>query len=67
MSKVIKLFICRCCLNPVTSTSRTNVDTGASANLELVHKFCHLSDMLRMDGDADAKTFAVTINSSIMH
>jgi len=29
---------------------RTSVDTGASANLELVDKFCMLSE----DGDADA-------------
>jgi len=27
---------------------------GANANLELVDKFCYLSDMLIVDGDADA-------------
>jgi len=30
------------------------VDIGASANLELVDKFCYLGDMLSVDGDADA-------------
>ena len=33
--------------------SRTSIDIGASANLELVHKFCYFGDMLSMDGDAD--------------
>ena len=43
-------FTCRGCLNPVISTGRSSVDTGASANLE----FCYLGDLLSMDGDADA-------------
>jgi len=30
------------------------VDTGASANLELVNKFCYSGDMLSVDGNADA-------------
>ena len=34
MSKVAKSFICRGCLNPVTSACRTSVDIGASAKLE---------------------------------
>jgi len=42
MSKVMKSFICRGCLNPVTS-----------ANLELVDKFCYLADMLSVEEDAD--------------
>ena len=54
MSKVMKSFICRGCLNPVTSAGRTVVDIGASAQLELVDKFCYLGDMLSVDGDADA-------------
>ena len=54
MSKVAKSFICRGCLNPVTSAVRTSVDIGASAKLELVDKFCSLGDMLSVDGDADA-------------
>ena len=54
MSKVAKSFICRGCLNPVTSPGRTSVDIGASAKLELVDKFCYLRDMLSVDGDADA-------------
>ena len=41
-------------MNPVTSTGRTNVDIGASANLEVVDKFCYLGDMLSVDGDTDA-------------
>jgi len=54
VSKVAKSFICRGCLNPVTSAGRTSVDIGASAKLELVDKFCYLGDMLSVDGDADA-------------
>jgi len=54
MLKVAKSFICRGCLNPVTSAGRTSVDSGASAKLELVDKFCYLGDMLSVDGDADA-------------
>ena len=50
----MKSFICRGCLNPVTSTSRTGVDIGASTNLELVDNFCYLDHMLRVDEDADA-------------
>jgi len=30
------------------------VDIGASANLELVDKFCFLDDMLSVEGDTDA-------------
>jgi len=54
MSKVAKSFICRGCLNLVTSAGRTSVDIGASAKLESVNKFCDLGDMLSVDGDADA-------------
>ena len=36
------------------STAHTSVDIGASANLEVVDKFCYLGDMLSVDGDADA-------------
>ena len=50
----VKSFICRGCLNPVTSAVRTSVDIGASAKLELVDKYCYLGDMLSVDGDADA-------------
>ena len=46
MFKVMKSFICKGCLNPV--------DIGASANLELVDKFCYLGDMLSVEGDANA-------------
>jgi len=38
------------CVNPVTSTGCTS---SASANLELVDKFCYLGDTLHADGDAD--------------
>jgi len=50
----MKSFICRGCSNPVISTGHTSVDIGASANLEVVDKFCYLGDMLSVDGDADA-------------
>jgi len=68
MSKVAKSFICNGCLNPVTSAGRTSVDTGASAKLELVDKFCYLGDMLSVNGDADtaveARIRLVGISSS---
>jgi len=50
----MRSFICRGCSNPVISTGYTSVDIGASANLEVVDKFCYLRDMLSVDGDADA-------------
>jgi len=50
----MKSFICRGCSNPVISTGHTSVDIGASANLEVVDKFCYLGDMLSVDRDADA-------------
>ena len=46
MYKVMKTFICRGCMNPVTGTGRTSVDIRVNANLELVDKFCYLGDML---------------------
>jgi len=36
MCKVMKTFVCRGCVNPVTGTGRTSVDVGVNANLELV-------------------------------
>jgi len=54
MYKVMKSFICRGCSSPVMSTGHTSVDIGASANLEVVDKFCYLGGMLSVDGDADA-------------
>jgi len=51
MYKVVKSFICRGCVNPVTGTGSTNVDIGGDANLELVDKFCYLGDMLSVDGE----------------
>jgi len=54
MYKVMKTFVSRGCVNLVTSTGCTSVDIGVNANLELVDKFCYLSDMLNVDGDADA-------------
>jgi len=59
MSKVAKSFICRGCLNPVTSACRTSVDIRASAKLELVDKFCYLGDTLSVDGDTDAAVEAI--------
>ena len=49
---MIRSFVCRGCSNPVISTGHTSVDIGASANLEVVEKFCYLGDMLSVDGDA---------------
>jgi len=54
MYKVMKSFICRGCMNPVTGTGHTSVDIRGDANLELVDKFCYLGDTLSVDGDADA-------------
>jgi len=54
MYKVMKTFVCRGCVIPVTSTGCTGVDIGVNANLKLVDKFCYLGDMLSVDGDADA-------------
>jgi len=54
MYKVMRSFICRGCWSPVISTGHTSVDIGASANLEVVDKFCYLGDMLSVDGDDDA-------------
>jgi len=47
-------------LNTVTSKGHTSVDNGASANLEVVDKFCYLGDMMSVDGDADAAVEART-------
>jgi len=52
--KVMRSFICRGCSNPVISTGHRSVDIGASANLEVVDKFCYLGDTLSVDRDADA-------------
>jgi len=51
MYKVMKSFVCRGSMNPVTSTILTNVDIGDTANLELVEKFCYLGDRLSVDRD----------------
>ena len=51
---MMRSFICRGCSNPVISTGHTSVDTGATAKLEVVDKFCYLGDMLSVDGNADA-------------
>jgi len=48
MYKMMKTFICRGCVIPVTGTGHTNID------LELVDKFFYSGDMLSVNGDADA-------------
>jgi len=40
MYKVMKPFVCRGCVNPVTGTGCISVDIGVNANLELMVKFC---------------------------
>jgi len=37
----------------LTSAGSTSADIGISANLELVDKFCYLSDMLSVDGELE--------------
>jgi len=54
MYKVRKKFVCRGCVNPVTSTGCTSVHTGVNVNLELVNTFSYLGDMLGIERDADA-------------
>jgi len=54
MYKVMKTFVCRGCVIPVTSTACTSVDIGVNTNLELVDKFCYLRNMFSVDRDADA-------------
>ena len=39
----------RGCVNPMTGTGRTSVDTGVNANLECMNKFCYLGDMLSVN------------------
>jgi len=54
MYKVMKSFVYRSCMNPVTGTGWTSVVIGVNANLEFVDKFCYLGDVLSVDRDADA-------------
>ena len=54
MYKVMKTFVCRGCVIPVTGTACTSVDIYVNANLELVDKFCYLGDLLSVVGDVDA-------------
>jgi len=54
MHKVMKTFVCRGCVNPVTGTGCTTVNIGVNANLELVDMFCYLDDTLSVEGDAEA-------------
>ena len=51
MYKVMKTFVCRSCMNPVTGVRHTSVDNGLDAILELVDKFCYLGGMLSVDRD----------------
>jgi len=51
---VMKTFICRGCVIPVTGTGCTSVHIGVITNLELVDKFCYLGDVLSVDRDTDA-------------
>jgi len=40
-------------VNPINGTGCISVDIGVNANLELVDKFCYLSDTLSVDRDAE--------------
>jgi len=62
MYKVMRSFICRGCSNAAISAGHASVDIGASANVEVVDKFCYLGDMLSVDGDADAAVEAQNPN-----
>jgi len=53
ITKVMKSFICKRCLNPVTSTGHTSVDIDVSANLELVDKFYYLGGCLQCSDAVD--------------
>jgi len=54
MYKVMKTFVCRGCMNPITGTGCTSIDIGVNANLKLVDKFCYLGHMMSVARDADA-------------
>ena len=53
-TECVKSVICRGCVNLVIGTGCTSVYIGDDVNLELVHKFCYLGDMLSVDRDDDA-------------
>ena len=65
MYKVMKSFVCRGCMNPVTSTGHTSVDIGVNANLELVDKFCYSGDVLSVDGNASCPITHHAVNNTI--
>jgi len=54
MYNVMKSFVCKGCVNPLTGAGCTSVDIGVNAKLELVDKFCYSGDMLSVGGDGDA-------------
>ena len=45
MHKVMKKFVCKGSINPVTGTGCTSVDISVNVNLELVDKFRYLGNM----------------------
>jgi len=53
MYKVMKTFICKGCMIPVTVTVCTSADIGVNANLELEDKIRYLVDTLSVDRYAD--------------
>jgi len=52
--KVSKSFVCRGCTDERASVDRTSMNIGDGASLELVDLLHYVSDMLSVDGDADA-------------
>ena len=64
-AKVMQSFTCKGHLNPVTSAGHTSEDIGASANMELVYKFCYLDDMLSVG--SSVLTADLLINKDNQH
>jgi len=54
MIKASKSDVCRSCTDERASVARTSMNIGDGASLELVNTLRHVSDMLSVDGDADA-------------
>ena len=58
VTTIASLKRARFCTCQLACVDRTSLDIGNSVSLELVDKFCYLSDMLTVDGDVDATVVA---------